>query len=98
MATTRKKRRSAKRSLSRPKPDGKVMGFRARELKWRETHGKELRQYAGEWVALEDEQIIAHGRDAGAVVTEARERGVPSPYVFFVHPRLPHGTVLLGGV
>ncbi|MCH8056080.1 MAG: hypothetical protein IH857_08035 [Deltaproteobacteria bacterium] len=61
-------------------------GFRNRELEWRRTHADVLRAYANEWVALEGEEIVAHGGDPIQVVTEARAKGIQTPYVFYVEP------------
>ncbi len=62
-------------------------GFRSRELEWRIAHPETLAAVANEWVALEGEEIIAHGRDPLQVVKEATEKGIRTPYVFFVeHP------------
>lgn len=57
---------------------------RARELEWRRTHQEELQAYAGQWVVLEGETIIAHGEDLGKVVADARTKGVAIPYIFYV--------------
>lgn len=65
-------------------PPRSVIGHRVRELEWCSTHRDELRQYAGQWVVLEGEEVIAHGRDPSVVVAEARARGVAAPYVFYV--------------
>lgn len=61
-------------------------GFRSQELEWRCTHKDEMRRFANEWVALEGEEIVAHGQDPLQVVQEARGRGVQTPYVFYVEP------------
>lgn len=61
-------------------------GFRSQELEWRRTHKDELRRFANEWVALEGDQIVAHGQDPLQVVQEARARGIQTPYVFCVEP------------
>jgi hypothetical protein len=50
--------------------------YRGRELEWRRTHGEVLRAFAGEWVVLEGEEIIAHGDDPIRVVAEARAKGI----------------------
>ena len=71
------------------------LGHRQREQEWRRTHGDVLCGYAGEWLVLEGEEIIAHGDDPAALVTQARERGIRSPYVFFVEPAQP-GVVKIG--
>jgi hypothetical protein len=43
-----------------------------------------LQQFAGQWVVLEGEKIVAHGNDPLQVVTEARAKGVQVPYIFRV--------------
>lgn len=74
---------------------GLVGGYRTRELEWRRTHAEVLRGYANEWVALEGEEIVAHGSDPMQVITEARARGIRTPYIFFVEPFL-EGVVRIG--
>ena len=56
-----------------PQPD------RSREMLWIKEHREE---YAGQWVALNGDQLLAHGTDAHQVFAEAR-RLVASP--FFAH-------------
>ena len=69
---------------------------RRRELQWRANNQRELQtKYGGSWIALEGEQILAQGPNAGDVVQEARAKGVRSPYVFFVEP-LREGVAWLG--
>jgi hypothetical protein len=58
--------------------------FRERELEWRQTHREELQVFANEWVALEGEEIIAHDRDPVRVFDQAKQRGISSPYIFYV--------------
>jgi hypothetical protein len=57
---------------------------RARELEWRRTHREVLRNFAGQWVVLEGEEIVAHGKDPQQVVVEARAKGIRVPYIFYV--------------
>jgi len=71
------------------------LGHRRKEQAWRRTHGDVLRDYAGEWLVLEGEEIVAHGDDPADLVKHARERGIRSPYVFFVEPVQP-GVVKIG--
>ena len=40
--------------------------------------------YAGQWVALEGETVVAHGEDLSKVVETARGKSIIIPYVFFV--------------
>lgn len=65
-------------------PHRSAIGLRVREIEWWSTHQDELRQYAGEWVVLEGEEIITHGLDLSVVVAEARVRGIAAPYVLYV--------------
>ncbi len=78
-------------SSAPPRP----LGHRQREQAWRQTHGDVLRSHAGEWLVLEGEEIIAHGDDPADLVKQARERGIRSPYVFFVEPVQP-GVIKIG--
>lgn len=68
------------------RPPSVVAGYRSRELEWRRIHADDLQAFANEWVALEGEQIVAHGSDPAEVVAEARARGIQTPYVFYVEP------------
>ena len=58
--------------------------FRQAEIKWQESHWKELLLYAGQWVALEGETVVAHGEDLSKVVETAKGKSITIPYVFFV--------------
>ncbi len=64
-----------------------VVPHRARELAWRRNNEGTLAQYAGEWIVLEGDEIVAHGQEPTQLVTEARAKGIRVPYVFFVEPR-----------
>lgn len=61
-----------------------LSAHRSRELEWRRTHVDILRAFSGQWVALEGEEIIAHGTDPLRVVARAREKGISVPYIFRV--------------
>ena len=61
-----------------------ISAFRNRELEWRQTHREKLQAFANEWVALEGEEIIAHDRDPVRVFDQAKQRGISSPYIFYV--------------
>lgn len=63
---------------------GTAASRRTRELAWRREHQELLRAYAGQWVVLDGDQLVAHGPDPAALVAEARTRGIRVPYVFFV--------------
>ena len=47
---------------------------RSREAEWLRKHHDE---YAGQWVALDGENLIASGNDLKQVATTARRSGVP---------------------
>lgn len=51
---------------------------RAREQQWVAEHRDE---YMGQWVALDGDRLIAHGHDARAVYSSAREAGIQIPFV-----------------
>lgn len=68
---------------------------RQRELAWRAANRDLLQRYAGQWVVLEGDQIVAHGRRMAPVVEQARSRGVPVPYVFYVE-EARHDVVAVG--
>jgi len=68
--------------LTHPKPA--ISGHRSRESEWCRTHTEVLRQFAGQWVVLEGEEIVAHGNDPLQVVAEARAKGIQVPYIFYV--------------
>jgi hypothetical protein len=55
---------------------------RQREMEWISQNPQAIARYAGEWVALVGEQIVAHGADLGHVMEEAYQAGHPEPLVF----------------
>ena len=59
-------------------------GYRSQELDWRQAHGEVLRNYSGQWIVLEGEEIVAHGKDPCRVVAQARAKGIRIPYIFYV--------------
>ena len=67
-------------------PPRKQLRHREREQAWRRSNPEVVREYAGQWVVLEGEEIIGHGAEPAKIVQEARNRGIRSPYVFFVEP------------
>ena len=62
----------------------RVSAFRERELEWRQSHREELQAFANQWVALEGDEIIAHDRDPVRVFERTKQRGIRSPYIFYV--------------
>lgn len=71
-------------------------GFRRRELEWRRAHGEVLRAFAGQWVVLEGEEIVAHGDDPATLAAAARVRGIQVPYIFYVEPTRDKDVVRMG--
>jgi hypothetical protein len=69
---------------------------RQREFEWIETHADEMRRLAGEWVVLEGDQLIAHGKNAGRVLATAKRKGIGVPFVFYVEPPAAEDTVHFG--
>jgi hypothetical protein len=51
---------------------------RKRELQWIEAHRAD---YAGQYVAIEDDFVICHGTDGRQVLDEAYRAGVKIPFV-----------------
>src|SRR5215203_4286043 len=49
-----------------------------RALQWLEEHKE---QYDGQWVVLDGDVLIAHGKDAKSVYEEARAKGIQSPFL-----------------
>jgi Family of unknown function (DUF5678) len=64
-----------RRVLPMPVPDSR------RELQWLATHARE---YAGQWVALDGDRLIAHGPHHHEVWAAAEASGVYLPLVTFV--------------
>lgn len=50
----------------------------AASLKWISEHRTE---YAGQWVAMEGDRLVAHGPEAKAVAQEARRLGLAVPFL-----------------
>jgi len=69
---------------------------RQREFEWIETHTDEMRRLAGEWVVLEGDQLVAHGKNAARVFATAKRKGIAVPFVFYVEPPAAAGTVHIG--
>lgn len=71
------------------------IAYRTKELEWRRTHGEDLQTFAGEWIVLKGEEIVAHGSDPVQIATEARARRIRVPYIFYVEV-LDEGVVRIG--
>jgi hypothetical protein len=70
---------------------------RKREDAWRRSNRDYLQaQFAGKWVVLEGDEIMAHSVNAARAVEEARAKGVAVPFVFYVEPPRQPGVVRIG--
>jgi|GEM_PF-1154663 len=56
---------------------------RTREMRWIAEHRVE---FAGQWVALDGDQLLAHGDNAREVYQAARKSGVKRPFVLQLEP------------
>ena len=74
----------ARTSAARKRPEPIKSTHRQRELDWMRTHPDEMPRLAGEWVVLEGNEIVSHGKKAARVVASARRKGVVVPFVFRV--------------
>ncbi len=54
-----------------------------------------LQAFAGEWVVLQDDEVIDHGSDLAELVERARARGTQKPYVHYVEA-IEEGVFRLG--
>jgi hypothetical protein len=69
---------------------------RQRERAWRQSHAEELRaSYAGQWLVLEGDEIIEHGKDPAQIAARAKAKGIRVPYIFYVEKVEP-GVVRMG--
>jgi len=86
----------SQRELPSIRPGSKKSKGRERELRWIETHREDLRKLVGQWIVLENETIVAHGRDPVEVVREARRKGIRTPLVYRVKESRAKGVVDIG--
>lgn len=69
-------------------PEGRIISTnapyidRTLEFQWMKEHERE---YAGQWVALMGDKLIAHGRVAKEVFAQAKELGVSEALVYLVN-------------
>jgi hypothetical protein len=61
--------------VDEPSPD---VVYRKREYRWMKEHKNE---YAGQWVALDGDHLIAHGSSARKVLEEADKLGAKLPFI-----------------
>lgn len=85
-----KRRRSSEKLPSSTKPELKSIGSRRLEQSWLDQHGTE---YAGDWVALQSDRLVARGSSARQVLDAAALEGCVQPLVVHIpsEPPLPFG-------
>lgn len=54
------------------------------EMEWVEKNHNTLRAYAGEWVVLSGDGVLAHGRDYRGVRARATSARIRTPFIFRV--------------
>ena len=68
-----------------PRREGTPMGFREVEMAYLRSHRGELAaKYAGSWITLEGERIVAVGSDEFEADSAARKAGVEAPFVVYI--------------
>jgi hypothetical protein len=81
-----------KKKLGRRVPPPVPSKDRTKEAQWLKEHSKE---YAGQWVALEGDQLIAHSFNANEVFAAADASGIDRP--IFTQVEDPDGPPFAGG-
>ncbi|OGG43776.1 MAG: hypothetical protein A3F84_13430 [Candidatus Handelsmanbacteria bacterium RIFCSPLOWO2_12_FULL_64_10] len=54
------------------------------EFNWLIAHPEETQKFAGEYIALVGEAIVAHGKDFEAVLKEAGQKTGREPFIYKV--------------
>ena len=54
---------------------------RKTEINWLSKHGQLLKRLAGQWVAVEGEQLVAYGQTLADALEKSRAKGVEHPFV-----------------
>lgn len=58
--------------------------IRKQELAWIREHESELSRYAGEWVVIEKNNLIAHNKNYDQARQSAIDKGITIPCIFLV--------------
>ena len=90
LAETRAAYRARAGSLPGPTatPTARAPDSRDVEARWVEEHRAELRQrYAGQWIVVEGEALVAHHRVLQEAVNRANRSGVLHPFVLFIRTK-----------
>jgi hypothetical protein len=54
------------------------------ELRWLAHHPEVFREYAGQWIALQDESLVAADPRLSVVMANARARGIARPLIMYI--------------
>jgi len=54
-----------------------------KEMEWLRQHSKE---YEGEYVVLDGDRLVAHGKDGREALRQARSTGLEAPFVSHIPP------------
>lgn len=60
--------------------------MRNTEFNWLISRPEETQKFAGEYIALVGEAIVAHGKDFEAVLKEAEQKTSQEPFIYKVPP------------
>ncbi|HMS39249.1 MAG TPA: DUF5678 domain-containing protein [Pyrinomonadaceae bacterium] len=70
-------KKSAEKQAKKAELERKNERFR-RALRWIDENKEE---FDGQWVCLDGDKLIAHGKDAKAVYGEAKAKGIETPFM-----------------
>jgi len=54
---------------------------RSREISWLARHPSTVALFGGQWLALDGDNLVAHGTDIESVLRQAEEGGIPRPFL-----------------
>lgn len=80
-------KRTTEPAVSAAKPS------REKEMKWLHKNIEYVNSFAGKWIVVEGDKLLASSTNLPRVVDTARKRGIASPFVFFVPERIPGDTI-----
>jgi hypothetical protein len=75
-------------------PEVRVVPYKDRRAEMDWVSHPDL-QYVGQWVVLEGSKVVASDPDGKALYQAVRDRGIESPFMFYVAP--PNPTPFVGG-
>ena len=65
---------------ARPVPAGR----RETELRWLQEHSDRIVEFVGQWIAINGNELVSHGRSLREVREAVRQRGIEQPLMFYV--------------